>query len=198
MEMKGLEGVAAATTELSTIDGQKGELVYRGYNINELAGKASFEEVAYLLWNGELPTRAQYTELRGQIGAEMCLPMSMMAIMFQFPQTSGPMQSLRTAVSALALHDSKAEDNSPEANMRKAIHLTAHFPEVIAANYRLATGNWPIKPICDWNIARNFLWLLKGEEPDPSEVETMDLCLVLHADHGLNASTLFVFDTIPY
>ena len=163
MEMKGLEGVAAATTELSTIDGQKGELVYRGYNINELAGKASFEEVAYLLWNGELPTRAQYTKLCEQISTEMGLPMSMMGIMFasrsgsrsnrakpddfvlqfQFPRTSGPMQSLRTAVSALALHDQEAEDNSPEANMRKAIHLTAHFPEVIAANYRLqlATGH---------------------------------------------------------
>jgi len=92
----------------------------------------------------------------------------------------------------------RTEDNSPEANIRKAIHLTAHVPEVIAANYRLQTGNWPLESRCDCGIARNFLWLLKGEEPDPSEVETMDLCLVLHADHGLNASTLFVFDTIPY
>ncbi len=186
---RGLEGVPAATTELSVIDGQKGELVYRGYNINELAGKVSFEEVAYLLWNGDLPDRTQYTKLCEQIAVGIGLPMPMMAIMFHLPQTSGPMQALRTAVSALALHDSEAEDNSPEANMRKAIHLTAHFPEVIAANYRLHTGNWPLESRSECGIARNFLWLLKGEEPTLHEIEAMDLCLVLHADHGLNAST---------
>jgi len=190
MRTGGLEGVVAATTELSVIDGQKGELVYRGYNINELAGKASFEEVAYLLWHGQLPNRAQYEELREQIAGEIGLPISMMAIMFHLPETSKPMQSLRTAVSALALHDEQAEDNSPKANIRKATHLTAHFPEVTAANYRLqTTGNWPLKPKRDWSIAKNFLWLLKGKEPEPFEAETMDLCLVLHADHGLNAST---------
>jgi len=189
VETKGLEGVVAAATELSTIDGQKGELVYRGYNINELANKTSFEEVAYLLWNGELPTRSQHTELCAKIADEIGLPASMMAIMFHMPEISGPMQALRTAVSALALHDPEAEDISPESNMHKAIHLIAHFPEVIAANYRLRTGKWPLESRYDCQIAKNFLWLLKGEEPDPYEVETMDLCLVLHADHGLNAST---------
>ena len=189
MKASGLENVVAAATELSVIDGQKGELVYRGYSINELAGKVSFEEVAYLLWHGELPTREQYEKLREQLAIEMGLPIPIMAIVFHLPKRSGPMQALRTAVSALALHDPEAEEISPELNMRKAIHLTAHFPEVIGANYRLETGNWPLEPRCDFSLAKNFLWLLNGEEPEPFEVETMDLCLVLHAEHGFNAST---------
>ncbi len=189
MNKAGLEDVVASQTAISYIDGQKGDLFYRGYHINDLAEHANFEQTAYLLWFGDFPTEEQYRRVCGLVHDQLGLPKEMMAILFDLPDTAGPMQALRTAISALALHDPEANDNSPEANQQKAMHLMAHFPEIVAANYRIATGQWPLQPMERCGLAANFLWLLKGCEPEPLHVEAMDKCLVLHAEHGLNAST---------
>lgn len=189
MNKGGLEGIVAAQTQICYIDGLKGELRYRGYHIKDLAEHANFEQTAYLLWHGDFPTMEQYREFCHEVHSQLGLPKEMMSILFDLPHTAGPMQTLRTAISALGLHDPDANDNSPEANMRKSMHLMAHVPEIVAANYRLEVGQWPLEPLDRCGIAANFLWMLKGVEPTPIETDAMDTCLVLHAEHDFNAST---------
>jgi citrate synthase len=188
-EKKGLEGVVIADTRLSKVMGDVGRLIYSGYEIQDLAENASFEEVVYLLWHNALPTRAQLDEFRKALIGDMALPAPMLVAMKTYPLTAHPMAVLRTAVSALGLHDPAAEDNSPEANRRKAQHLTAKIPTIIAAWARIRQGKEPIAPRKDLGIAANFLYMLHGTMPTDVEVNVVNVYLVLLADHGMNAST---------
>lgn len=188
-EVRGLEGVVALSSELSSIDGEAGQLVYRGYDIHDLAENASFEEVVYLLWNGDLPTQGQLDALKRDLRAARELPAPVIDILRQAPDTAHPMAVLRTAISALGLYDEEADADSPEANRRKATRLLARTPGIIAAFARLRSGNEPIAPLDEASMAYNFLYMLNGEAPGSAAEATFDTCLVLHADHGLNAST---------
>lgn len=188
-QKKGLEGVVIADTKLSKVFGEEGKLVYSGYDIMDLAEYATFEEVVFLLWNNKLPTQVEYDRFRATIAGNMTLPVSVLTNMKSYPTNAHPMAVLRTAVSALGLHDSAAEDNSEDANVRKAIHLTAKIPTIIAAWARIRTGKEPIAPREDLGLAANFLYMLNGAEPSEVEVSAVNVYLVLLADHGMNAST---------
>jgi citrate synthase len=189
MSNTGLEGVVDAQTGLSAINGEKGELIYAGYDIDDLARNASFEEVAYLLWNGSLPDGPQLRELDARLSAERPLPPEILDLLRSFPKDANPMAVLRTAVSALALYDPEADDNAEAANRRKAIRLTAKMPTIVAAYDRLRHGNEPVQPREGLATAANFLYMLSAEEADEIRVRTFDAALVLHAEHGMNAST---------
>lgn len=185
----GLEGVVAAQSSISDVNGQEGRLIYWGYDIHDLAEHATFEEVTYLLWNGQLPTPAQLEELKTQLSREAKLPAEIQQFMRTIPKAASPMDMLRTVVSALALYDPEAADMSREANVRKAIKLTAKFPTIVTTFERLRNGSEPVEPREDLSVAGNFLYTLRGQEPDEVATRTMDVALVLHADHELNAST---------
>ena len=189
VKSRGLEGVVALDTDLSFIDGSQGELIYRGYDIRDLAQNASFEEVAYLLWNGELPNQSQLDEINERLRAERDLPPMIIDMLRLVPEDANPMAALRSAVSALALFDSEADDMSHEANYRKSIRLQARVPTIIAAFDRLRKGKEPVAPRKERSLAFEFLYMLNGEEPGDAAERTFDVCLVLHAEHGLNAST---------
>ena len=184
---KGLEGIVAAASSISSII--DGVLTYRGYNIDELAEKASFEEVAYLLWHGKLPTQGELDELIAQLGDYAAVPGEVLDGIRLYPAGSNSMAALRTAVSSLALYDAEANEMSRESNFRKAVRLQAQLPTVVAAFARIREGKEPIAPKRGVGVAHNFLYMLTGEEPDRVAVEAMDKALVLHADHELNAST---------
>jgi citrate synthase len=185
----GLEGVVVAQTRLSAINGEKGELIYVGYEIDDLARNTDFEEVTFLLWNYRLPNRQELEELNSQLAAERKLHPELLDLIRRFPKDADPMAVLRTAVSAHAFYDSESEDMSQEANRRKAIRLTAQIPTMIAAYDRVRNGNEPVEPREDLNTAGNFLYMLNGEPADELRVRTFDAALVLHAEHGMNAST---------
>ncbi|MBI3909534.1 MAG: citrate synthase [Armatimonadetes bacterium] len=185
----GLEGVVAGRTGICTVDGAAGRLVYRGIAIQELAAQSHFEEVVYLLWYGELPTRSQLENLKQQLAAERALPPGVEAMLRGFPRTARPMDVLRTAVSALGIWDPDTGDNSPAANERKAVRLTARIPTLIAAFHALRRGRPPVAPRTDLSLAAHCLYLLHGEEPTPTAARSFDIALILHADHEFNAST---------
>jgi citrate synthase len=189
IKARGLEGVVALDSELSFIDGQKGDLIYCGYDIHDLARQTSFEEVAYLLWNRRLPNQAELDDLNAHLQAERALPPMVLDILRATPEDAESMAVLRTAVSALSLFDGEADDMSPEANYRKSIRLTARIPTIIAAFDRLRKGREPLEPLGRGSISYDFLYMLNGEEPGDAAERTFDACLVLHAEHGLNAST---------
>jgi citrate synthase len=187
---RGLEGVTALDTEISFIDGQKGELLYRGYEIDDLARNTTFEEVAYLLWHGDLPTQAQLDELLAQLQAERAVhPDLIDHFRHHTPKDTNPMAALRTALSMLAAYDEEAEDMSPEANLRKSIRLTAKTPTLVAAFDRVRKGLEVVAPTGTGSTSYDFLYCLNGEAPGPASEKIMDAALVLHAEHGLNAST---------
>ncbi len=185
----GLEGIVAAQSRISDVNGDEGTLIYSGYDIHDLAEHSTFEEVVYLLWNGELPTRAALEELKHQLNAETGLPAGILDLINAIPKTASPMDMLRTVVSALALYDPDGADMSPEANQRKAIRLTAKFPTIVTTFQRVRNGQTPVEPRNDLSIAGNFLFTLRAEAPDEVSTRTMDVALILHADHELNAST---------
>lgn len=185
----GLEGVIVGESRLCHINGEKGELIYVGYEIDDLARNTTFEEVAFLLWNLRLPNVAELAELKSQLSAEYGIDDYVAGVIRDFPHDSDGSAALRTAVSALSLTDPEANDNSEEANRRKAIRMTAKMPTIIAAFDRVRKGLEPVEPRSDLTIAGSFLYLLNGEEADPLRVRTLDAALVLHAEHGLNAST---------
>lgn len=187
--IRGLEGVIAAETRIGYVDGVNGKLYYAGYDINDLAGKADYEEVVYLLWNDNLPTTKQLKNLRAKLIREMKLPAPLLQWLKIVPKNVHPMVLLRSAVSDLALYDPEAEDNSPEANQRKAVRLVARIPAIIAAFHRLSSGKKLIDPDPKKGIAENFLRLFLGREITRGEKEAIELMFVLHADHGFNAST---------
>jgi citrate synthase len=186
---KGLEGVVAASSAICTVDGLKGVLIYRGYDIHDLAQGSTFEEVVHLLWHGELPTRAQLEQLKRDLGANMALHPEIIALIKRLPTEQGPQPVLRTAFSAMALYDPDGPDMSPEANQRKALRTTAQMGTLVAAIQRVAEGQQPIVPRPDRSIAWNFMHMLQGKEPDDVTTRVMDVALILHADHELNAST---------
>jgi len=189
MSSRGLEGVVVAETELSKIYGEEGRLVYRGYEIEDLAENATFEEVCHLLWYGELPTREQLAALNERLVADRDVNPEVIDILRRLPPSTHPMAALRTGASALASFDPEAEDMSPEANQRKAIRLTAKMPTLTAAIDRLRNGKEPIAPRKDLGLAANFLYMLSGSEPDELNARIMDVAFTLHAEHGMNAST---------
>jgi citrate synthase len=183
----GLEGIVATSTSICSIE--NGVLAYRGYNIDELAEKANFGEVTYLLFYGTLPKKDQLDQLNAQIASEGKLPAAALTLLRQFPLKTTPMEWLRTAVSALSFFDPDAHDNSAEANLRKAIRLTGQMSTLVAAFDRLRNGKEPLEPKPGKTVSWNFLYMLTGKEPDEVSVKAFDVCLILHADHELNAST---------
>jgi citrate synthase len=186
---RGLEGVVVAQTRISTIDGVAGKLSYRGYDIHDLAERSSFEETAFLLWEGRLPARAELAELREALRRERRLPAGVEAILDATPRDAAPMAVLRTLVSALALHDPSADDISPGSLRGKAVRLTAQIATMLAGFQRRREGKPRLEPRDDLDHAGNLLYLLTGRVPTPEEARILDVCLVLHADHGFNAST---------
>lgn len=186
---KGLEGVVVAQTQKSKVDGTIGKLHYHGYNIFDLAENASFEEVIYLLWYDRLPNRTELEQFKKELAAERALPPELIGMMKQFPRGTHPMAVLRTGVSAMGAFDPTAEDTSPEATKEKLRHLTAVMPTLIATWERIRSGQEPIAPRADLDLAANFLYMMKGEEPNETEVDALDTFLILLADHGMNAST---------
>jgi citrate synthase len=185
----GLEGIVAAQSRISDVNGDEGTLIYSGYDIHDLAEHSTFEEVVYLLWNGELPTRDALEELKQQMNAEPALPAGILDLINAIPKGANPMDMLRTVVSALSFYDPDGGDMSPGANQRKAIRLTAKFPTIVTAFQRVRSGQKPVEPRKDLSIAGNFLFTLRGEAPDEVSTRTMDVALILHADHEFNAST---------
>lgn len=185
----GLAGVVVADTSKSKVDGENGRLYYCGYSIMDLAENASFEEVVYLLWNNKLPTRAELTEFKTAIATEMSVPYEILVFMKTLPTHSHPMGVLRTAVSMLGSFDPDAEDSSERANKRKALRLLAKTTTLTAAWARIREGKDPIPPRGDMSLAQNFVYMMRGEDPDETAVEAIDKYLILLADHGFNAST---------
>ena len=181
---KGLEGVVVNQTHVSHVFGEEGRLVYRGYEINELAGKASYEEVAFLLWKGHLPTRAELDALNQQMRPLRALPDNAAAVRLMTPNVD-PMDALRTEVSLVGA----LAPISGLATFEQALMLTARFPTIVAAFQRLRNGQEPIAPRADLGHTANFLYMLTGEVPPENHVKSLDTYLVLLADHGMNAST---------
>ena len=185
---KGLEGVVAAQTKISDVDGRQGRLFYAGYDIADLAAHASFEETIHLLQHLELPTAAQLEQTVATLRAESSLDPLLLELIASLAERTGPMTTLRTAVSAAAALDPD-DDQSDEANLRKAYRLMAKTPQIIATYQRLRTGGDAIEPRDDLGVAANFLYALTGKQPDPQVARDFDVVLVLYADHTLNAST---------
>jgi len=185
----GLRGVVAGSSTVSDVNGEKGELVYQGYNIHDLARHSTFEEVVFLLWHKRLPRKTELAELKQSLSRSYDVPSQIIDLMKALPRESDLIDVLRTAVSALELYDPTARDISREASLRTAIKLTAQFPTIVAASERLRRRLEPVKPDPRLNIASNFLYMLKGEAPSEHDAKVFDVALVLHADHELNAST---------
>jgi len=189
MPGKGLEDVIAAQTSISDIDGKMGRLFYVGYDIHDLAPHATFEEIIHLLHNLKLPDAAELDELNEQLVAEREISPFIEDLMPTMASQTSPMSMLRTVVSAMSAYDPDGWDQSERANYRKALRLIARFPTVIAAYDRLRNELDPIRPNEKLSHAANFLYMLKGIEPSEEDARILDVCLVLHADHTMNAST---------
>jgi 2-methylcitrate synthase len=184
---RGLKDVYFATSEASFIDGNIGKLLYRGYNIDDLARNSTFEETVYLLLYGKLPTVKELSDFDAQLRANRTLPREVLQVI-EIVKASHPMDVLRTAISALAAFDPDTADNSKEATLRKGIRLTAQAPTIVAAHDRIRQGKEAVAPNPQLGHAANFLYMLFGKEPDLDEAKLIDLDFVLHAEHGSNAS----------
>ena len=185
----GLRGVVIADTRISDVQGAAGKLIYRGYLIQDLANSATFEEVAYLLLFEKLPNAAELKAFKKQLAAERDIPQQVVAALKTRPKDALVMDILQAGVSLLAHHDPDITDQTQEAAVRMAIRLIAKFPTLLAAWDRIRNDKEPLKPSPELDHAANFLYMLKGEEPDKEEGHFMDVCLVLHAEHSFNAST---------
>lgn len=186
---KGLAGVVAAQTALSSVDGTKGILTYRGLNIHDLASNVEYEEVAHLLLFGSLPTATQLAKFKKDLAANRKLPKGILDLIKAAPKKAVPMDTLRTAISALAFYEKEVDDISVEATRRKGIRLVAQFPSVVAAIHRARKGKPIVSPKTNMGHAENFFYMLHGVKPNKLEADSMNLYLVLLADHSLNAST---------
>ena len=186
---KGLDGVVIDESRLSLVNGTEGKLIYAGYKIEDLAQHALYEEVVYLLWHDSLPNVAQLEELRAEIAAAAGVPAAVLTALRQLPHDANSMAVLRTAVSMLAHYDPDSEDNSPEANRRKAIRLNGQVTTLCAAWARIRTGREPLEPRPDLTLAANFMYMLTGEEPEANAVNAINAYMVLLTEHGMNAST---------
>jgi citrate synthase len=196
MSARGLEGVIVAETRLSRIDGDAGRLIYGGYEIEDLAENATFEEVCHLLFHGALPDARSHAAFRARLGADRAVPPDVLELIRLAPPHAHPMAVLRTAVSALAFHDPDAEDHGRDANLRKGVRLTAQLVTLTAAIGRVRAGQEPLEARADLSHAADFLRMLTGREPDALEERIMDAALTLHAEHGMNASTFAARVTI--
>lgn len=184
---KGLEGIVACTTKVSSIIGNT--LSYRGYTIDDLAQNSTFEEVVYLLWNDKLPNAKELESFKDTLHKEMVLGPDLIKVLKTIPTKVHPMAWLRTAVSLLAHWDKDANDNSTEANKRKALSLTGKMGSVVCAFEAIRNGKEPVVPVSGKSVAWNFMYMLGGgKEPDTESVKVFDTCLILHADHELNCS----------
>ncbi len=186
---EGLKGVVIGKSDICFIDGKRGKLIYRGYDIHDLVKHSNFEEVVYLLWYGKLPTKKNFDDLYKSLVINRALSKEAISLLKSFPKKATPMEVLRTAISTLSLTDRSADDTSFESNVKKAINLTAKTATIIAAFDRIRNGKEPIEPNPNLNHAANFLYMLTGKVPDEMISRFFDICLILHADHELNAST---------
>jgi citrate synthase len=184
----GLEDVVATSSAICYLDGDRGVLAYCGYDVHDLATSATFEEVCFLLWHRRLPSRAELGDLQSQFAAARPLPEAVIRLMRSLPPVDG-MDAIRTLTSALAHYDRDAADESPQGRYRKAVRLTAQVSTIVATWGRIQSGGGPIAPDPVLGYAANFLYMLKGERPNATEVRAFDIALILHADHELNAST---------
>jgi citrate synthase len=187
--VKGLEGIVAANSGICWIDGDAGVLAYRGIDIHELAVNSTFEETTYLLWNGALPNELDLSEFRSQLALARDLDPRIIDMLRGFPTSATPMEVLRTAVSALSFYDADEKDNSHDANVRKSYRLTSQIAMLVAIYDRIRKGLKIVPPDRSLTHAANFLWMLTGERPSDTAARTLDIALILHADHELNAST---------
>ena len=186
---KGLKGVVAADSGICYIDGQIGKLIYRGYNIDELAENSTYEETAYLLFKGELPNSRQLDEFNKVLAQHRAIDGSVIDALRRLPGNTSPMSLLRTAVSLSGVFDRQEDDASPSANWEKSIRLVAEVSSMVAIIHRLRKGLEPVDPRSDLSHAGNFMYMLNGKVPTTDETKAMDLILILHAEHGFNAST---------
>ena len=185
---KGLEDVVVSTSSISSIIDDV--LTYQGYGIDDLTDNAeNFEEVVYLLWHGRLPKRAELESFKQQIQQSAVLPQEVLALLRGLPKTANPMDVLRTAVSLLGVYDPETAANTPEANMHKAVRLQGQIATIVAAWQRIRSGQEPVAPKAGLTLAGNFLYMLKGQDPNEVEVKAFEKALILHADHEFNAST---------
>ncbi len=187
----GLEDVVVSPSEICFIDGHAGRLIYRGYDVDDLAAHSTFEEVTYLLWHGHLPSRK---ELEAHVKAlsstgNRKLPTKLLSMLKLLPRKTTPMEALRTGVSALSAFDPDADDNSRDATLRKTLRLTAQMPTLVAAWERIRRGRAPVAPSPKLSLAGNFLYMMSGKKPTELATRTFDVALILHADHEFNAST---------
>src|SRR5436305_3413459 len=186
---QGLEDIVATNSRICDLDGKLGKLTYFGVDIHDLARSSSFQETAYLLWHGALPTGAQLAEVTKQLCTNRTLPGRIVDLMRLLPMTTSPMDVLRTTVSALSAFDANLYDKSTVANEQRAIRLTATIPTMIANWERIRSGKEIVEPLTDHTHATNFLYMLTGKMPDEYSAHALDVALILHADHELNAST---------
>lgn len=186
---KGLKGVVAADSGICYIDGQIGKLIYRGYNIDDLAENSTYEEVAYLLFKGELPNAKQLDEFKKVLALHRAIDSSIIDALKTLPRTASPMSMLRTAVSLSGVFDPQEGDSSPASNWEKSIRLVAEISSMVAIIHRIRMGLEVVEPRSDLSHAGNFMYMLNGKVPTADETKAMDLILILHAEHGFNAST---------
>jgi len=185
----GLRGVKVADTRISDVDGEKGVLVYRGFNVVELARSSTFEEVSFLLLHDSLPKRDELKRFRSELVSERRIPDSLFEFMKILPISALPMDVLQASISILASYDTQLNDERKEANLKKALRLVAKLATIVAAWDRIRKGLPPVSPNFDISHAGNFLYMLKGTLPDPGVARDFDICLILHAEHSFNAST---------
>jgi citrate synthase len=184
-----LKAVIAAPTAISTIDGIEGKLIYRGYSIEDLAANTTFEEVVYLLWEGDLPSKTQLDAFTARLKEGRALPPVVLDQLRMIPADAHPLAALRSGVSLLAHNDPQSESMEPKATRAKAERLLGQVPTIVCARARLRNGEEPIAPRADLTAASNFLWMLFGKEPDEVTAHAMDVAFILHAEHEFNASS---------
>jgi len=185
----GLRGIKVADTRISDVDGEKGVVIYRGYNIADLAKSSSYEEVIFLLLEDHLPTRHELERFKLELSSEREIPGVVLEFMQMMPASAHPMDILQASIPMLASYDPQLHEETREANSKKAVCLTARIPMIIAAWDRIRKGLEPIHPRSELSHAGNFLYMLTGTPPDPETAKEFDICLILHADHSFNAST---------
>ena len=186
---KGLDDVYVKQTTICMVDGVQGRLLYRGYDIRDLAKFSTFEETAYLLWYGRLPNREQLTAFSGDLAANRPIPHAIVSLLKVLPKNTAPIDALRTAVSALGALDPELSDMSRDANLRKAVRLAAKVPTIVAAFHRIRGGQRVVKPNAKYATAKDYLRMITGLKPDNRAARIMDVALILHADHSMNAGS---------
>jgi citrate synthase len=186
---EGLRGVVAAQSAIGDVNGEQGILIYQGYNIHDLAEHSTFEEVIFLLWNGRLPKADELAELKERLRRNYDVPAEVIDAMKRFPKTADPMDVLRTAVSSLDFYDANGHGTDRETAVKAAVRITGQIGTIAAAWDRIRNGKDVVAPDPNLSIAENFMYMLRGERADQDEEHIFDVCLILHADHELNAST---------